>query len=123
MQISHIFLLMQVPIYDTFGEKECQFIVKQAEVQAVFVSRENFEKMLRWTLNIPSVKKIIVWGAAATEAASDGADKSSLPLPSSGDMAISYEQCLEKGLEALPALASPPKPQDLAIIMYTSGTT
>jgi long-subunit acyl-CoA synthetase (AMP-forming) len=107
-----------VPIYDTFGEKECQYIVEQAELQVIFVSKDNLENMLKWTKTIPSVKKIIVWGTSDLPSSEDS------DLPSSEDLVISYEKCLEKDAEAGPPnIASPPKPEDLAIIMYTSGTT
>lgn len=101
-----------VPIYDTFGETECQYICKQAELQVIFVARGNLEKIIQWTINIPSVQKIIVWGATADET-----------LPSSGERVLSYQQCLDLGVESQPSMASPPQPEDLASIMYTSGTT
>lgn len=106
-----MFLIVQVPIYDTFGEKECQYILKQAELQVVFVSNENLSKMTSWAKNIPSVKHIIVWGSAGD-------------LPAgTGDMVMTYETCLTTSADADPFISSPPKPEDLAIIMYTSGTT
>lgn len=84
--------------------------MKQAEIQVVFVSRENLDKVIGWTKTIPSVQKIVVWGSSGD-------------LPSLGNLVMSYEACLEKSDEALPTIAAPPKPEDLAIIMYTSGTT
>lgn len=100
-----------VPIYDTFGEIECKHIVRQAEIQVVFCSHGNLDQVLEWTEQFPSVKKIIVWGSDP------------VVLASRGQKVTSYEKCLEYDLEAEPSLPSPPKPEDLALIMYTSGTT
>jgi long-subunit acyl-CoA synthetase (AMP-forming) len=91
----------------------------------VFVSKDNLDKMVKMTRTIPSVKKIIVWGTSTSE--------EDLPK-SGGDLIISYQQCLAKQdidddddeAHAQPPsihIASPPSPDDLAIVMYTSGTT
>ena len=103
--------VLQVPIYDTFGENECKYIVRQAEIQVVFCSHGNLDQVLQWTEDFPSVKKIIVWGADP------------VILASRGQAVVPYEKCLEHDLEAEPGVPSPPKPEDLALIMYTSGTT
>jgi long-subunit acyl-CoA synthetase (AMP-forming) len=99
-----------VPIYDTFGEEECQYILKQAEIRVVFVSMENLGKMTAWAKTIPSVKHIVVWG---TEELPEG----------TGGMVITFQDCVKASADADPIISSPPKPEDLAIIMYTSGTT
>jgi long-chain acyl-CoA synthetase len=98
-----------VPIYDTFGATECQYIMKQADVQCVFVSADNLSKIVEWSSEIASVKKIIVWGSSDEET-------------DENDKVITYEECVKLGDASL-GIATPPTPEDLAIIMYTSGTT
>ncbi len=113
-----------MPIYDTFGEKECQFILKQAEIQVVFVSKENLEMMLTWANTIPSVKHIIVWGCNSNQESNSNNDDEDDDLPpGKGDRFVTYQDCLKTSADADPIISSPPKPEDLAIIMYTSGTT
>lgn len=96
-----------VPIYDTFGQVECEYIMKQAEVKCVFVSKDNLSNILEWSKGVDSIKKIVVWGGGEIE---------------TNEKVVTYEACVDQGKEA-PAGVSPPKADDLAIIMYTSGTT
>lgn len=95
-----------VPIYDTFGEPECKYIMKQAEVKVVFVSAENAAKMSEWSAGL-NVSKFIVWGT---------------PTSDLSDSMIKYDDAVKEGNESKQD-ATPPSPEDLAIIMYTSGTT
>ena len=97
-----------VPIYDTFGEVECKYIMEQAGVKAVFVSAGNLSNVLAWSKGVSSVKKVIVWGA---QESTEG-----------GEKVITYEECVKLGKES-PVEVTPPKADDLATIMYTSGTT
>lgn len=97
-----------VPIYDTFGEVECKYIMEQAEVKCLFISRDNLEKVLDWTKDNNNVKKLIVWGG--------------VPEGVKNEKVISYEDAVEEGKANLVEPNSP-KPDELAIIMYTSGTT
>mmetsp|Transcript_31176 Transcript_31176/g.47738 ORF Transcript_31176/g.47738 Transcript_31176/m.47738 type:complete len:645 (-) Transcript_31176:194-2128(-) len=98
-----------VPIYDTFGETECKYIMEQAETQAVFVSSDNASKVLEWGKDIASLTKIIVWGEPPKELLEN-------------ETVISFEEAVKIGREASSAPRAPAA-DDLAIIMYTSGTT
>jgi len=98
-----------VPIYDTFGETECKYIMEQAEVKAVFVSAENASKVLEWGKTVASLKKVIVWGNASEDLLKN-------------EMVIAFDEAVKLG-KASPSDPRPPAAEDLAIIMYTSGTT
>jgi len=98
-----------VPIYDTFGETECKYIMEQAETQAVFVSSDNASKVLEWGKDIASLTKIIVWGEPPKELLEN-------------ETVISFEEAVKIGREASSEPRAP-SADDLAIIMYTSGTT
>jgi long-chain acyl-CoA synthetase len=97
-----------VPIYDTFGEVECKYIMMQADIKCVFVSAANLSNVLEWSKEVDSVKNIVVWGGGeSTE---------------TDDKVVTYEACVGLG-KASPVDATPPTAEDLALIMYTSGTT
>jgi long-subunit acyl-CoA synthetase (AMP-forming) len=78
--------------------------------------------MLEWAKTIPSVKHIIVWGCNSNQEGNNNNEDDDLP-PGKGDRFVTYEDCLKASADADPIISSPPKPEDLAIIMYTSGTT
>lgn len=85
--------------------------MKQAELQVIFVSNENLETIMTWAKTIRSIKRIVVWGS----------DENVTSRTS--DMVITYNDCINLTSDDDPTISSPPKPEDLAIIMYTSGTT
>lgn len=111
---AHAYSMVSVPLYDTLGPDAVEYICNHAEVSAVGCSAEVLEGMVRALPNCPSVKLLVVWGMG-------GARPPALPNSPSTQV-ISIEQ-----LEALgrrhPCPHIPPKPQDLATISYTSGTT
>lgn len=105
---------ISVPLYDTLGPDAVKFIVNHAGVQSIFCVPETLNTMLTFLSDIPTVRLIVVVG---------GIDENmpSLP-PATGVKVVSYSKLLSQG-RSNPQPFCPPKPEDIATICYTSGTT
>ncbi|KAH8490919.1 hypothetical protein H0E87_023159 [Populus deltoides] len=105
---------ISVPLYDTLGPDAVKYVVNHADVQAIFCVPETLNTLLSFISEIPSVRLIVVVG---------GVDEHlpSLPL-ASGVKLISYTKLFSEGRISLQPFI-PPKPEDVATICYTSGTT
>ncbi|CAA2958869.1 long chain acyl- synthetase 6, peroxisomal-like [Olea europaea subsp. europaea] len=103
-----------VPLYDTLGPDAVKYIVNHADVQAIFCVTSTLNTLLSFLSEIPSVRVIVVLG---------GIDEHLPSLPSmSGVKLISYSKLLGQGQSSIYPFC-PPKPEDVATICYTSGTT
>lgn len=102
-----------VPIYPSLPASQIRYILKDADVSAIFVSDpRQYQKIQSLRADFPNVKSVIVFENQALE-------KSDLPLTgliqqgaSTEDNYPSYE---DDRLKA--------EPDDIATIIYTSGTT
>jgi long-chain acyl-CoA synthetase len=105
---------ISVPLYDTLGPDAVKFVVNHADVQAIFCVPETLNTLLTFVAEIPSVRLIVVVG---------GVDQN-LPIlpPTCGIKLVSYLKLLSQGRSSLQPFC-PPKPEDVATICYTSGTT
>ncbi|CAH8324595.1 unnamed protein product [Eruca vesicaria subsp. sativa] len=105
---------ISVPLYDTLGPDAVKFVVNHATLQAIFCVPQTLNTLLSFLDEIPSIHLVVVVG---------GADENlpSLP-PGSGVKIVSYQKLLSQGRSSLHPF-SPPKPEDIATICYTSGTT
>ncbi len=101
--------VINVPIYPTISEHDLKFILNDAEIKYVLVSgKDLFEKVKRVASDAPTVKDIYTFDKV------DGAKHYS-ELVNSGKQ----NPCAEKVAE----IKSKIQPNDLATILYTSGTT
>ncbi|CAH2044536.1 unnamed protein product [Thlaspi arvense] len=106
--------LISVPLYDTLGPDAVKFAVNHASLQAIFCVPETLNTLLSFLSEIPSIRLVVVVG---------GADEHLPSLPSgSGVKIVSYQKLLTQGRDSLHPFL-PPKPDDIATICYTSGTT
>ncbi|KAM7485560.1 hypothetical protein LguiA_001569 [Lonicera macranthoides] len=105
---------VSVPLYDTLGPDAVKYIVNHAILQAIFCVPQTLDILLSFLSEIPSVRLIVVVG---------GIDEHMPSLPSTtGVEVISYSKLLSQGQSNLQPFC-PPKPEDVATICYTSGTT
>ncbi|KAK4798830.1 hypothetical protein SAY86_031156 [Trapa natans] len=105
---------VSVPLYDTLGPDAVRYIVNHAAVQAIFCVPQTLNLLLSFLSEIPSVRLIVVVG---------GIDEQMPLLPSStGVKVLAYSKLLSQGQSNLQPF-NPPKPDDIATICYTSGTT
>ncbi|KAK9992574.1 hypothetical protein SO802_027559 [Lithocarpus litseifolius] len=105
---------ISVPLYDTLGPDAVKFIVNHASVQVIFCVPQTLNSLLSFLSDIPTVRLIVVVG---------GIDDQIPSLPSTaGVQVVTYSKLLSQGRSNLQPFC-PPKPDDIATICYTSGTT
>jgi long-chain acyl-CoA synthetase len=102
-----------VPIYPTLPTKQVEYILRDSGAVAVFCSTDvQLAKVLEVRANLPALKHVIVFNAAAKK-----------------DGALSVDEVEAKGRAAagkyprFQAEALEVKPDQLATLIYTSGTT
>ena len=104
-----------VPLYDSLGKEACDFIVNQAELECVVVDTNVKVKVLldrRETM--PDVSTIIIMEPASKENLSK-CKKAKVKLLQMDDV--------ERLGKENPIEPHPPKPDNLCMVCYTSGTT
>nr|XP_042910565.1 long-chain-fatty-acid--CoA ligase 5 [Parasteatoda tepidariorum] len=104
-----------VPIYDTLGPKAFTLVVNEAEISAVVCDKEEKSLALLNDKSEMPTLKLIVQIDPISEAAKKKAKEWDIDL-------VSYKD-IEKLGEAHSQNVIPPKPDSLACICYTSGTT
>lgn len=105
---------ISVPLYDTLGPDAVKYIVNHAVVHAIFCVPQTLNMLLSFLSEIPSARLIVVVG---------GIDDQMPSLPSStGVQVVTFSKLLSQGRSSLQPF-HPPKPEDIATICYTSGTT
>ncbi|KAJ4787081.1 Long-chain acyl-CoA synthetase 1 [Rhynchospora pubera] len=105
---------VSVPLYDTLGPDAVEFIVNHASVQVIFCVPQTLSILLSFVSKLPSVRLIVVVG---------GVDENMPPLQSTnGIEVIAFSKLQSEGQRTLQPFR-PPKPDDIATICYTSGTT
>eukprot|EP00891_Asterochloris_glomerata_P009967 jgi/Astpho2/9967/Aster-06780 len=115
MQACNRHTVYCVPLYDSLGENAIEFIIHQAEVSLVCAAGDKMPQLVKAIPMIKDTLKVVVyWGTA--DAASIQA------MQEAGIKLYTYSEFLALG-EQNPAPPTPPKPDDLCTIMYTSGTT
>ncbi|XP_062859103.1 long-chain-fatty-acid--CoA ligase 5 [Trichomycterus rosablanca] len=113
----YTYSMVAVPLYDTLGPEALVFIINRANLSTVICDKQDKAEILLTNCEkglTPVLKTIIImdlFDAALTERAS----KCSLEVVSLVDMETLGKDHLHKPV--------PPKPEDLSIVCFTSGTT
>ncbi|KAJ7980067.1 Long-Chain Acyl-CoA Synthetase [Quillaja saponaria] len=105
---------ISVPLYDTLGPDAVRYIVNHAVVEVIFCVPQTLNSLLSFLSAIPTVRLIVVVGGIDDQ-------MPSLP-PSAGVNVVTYSKLLSQGNSNLQPFFLP-KPDDVATICYTSGTT
>eukprot|EP00899_Mesostigma_viride_P024273 jgi/Mesvir1/502/Mv11370-RA.1 len=114
IQACNMQSLYCVPLYDTLGAGAVEFIVNHSETEVIFVDHRKVGELLEALPKCDKVRALVLFGTAS-EATKTDARKC-------GQQVYTWEEFLTLGAEN-PAKPTPPKPDDLCTIMYTSGTT
>ncbi|XP_054707375.1 long-chain-fatty-acid--CoA ligase 6-like [Uloborus diversus] len=104
-----------VPIYDTLGPKAFTLIVNEAEIMAVVCDKEERSVALMNDLHEMPTLKLIVQVDPISETAKQKAKELGIEI-------LSFTE-IERLGKTNPQDLIPPKPDDLATVCYTSGTT
>ncbi|CAI2182139.1 11536_t:CDS:2 [Funneliformis geosporum] len=105
---------ISVPLYDTLGAEAIEFIVNQTEMVYSLVTANKVQHLLNMKDKLPTLKTIII---------TDQYDPELTELANSLDVKIVNFNHVEKDGSIHPVEAKNAKPDDTAIICYTSGTT
>jgi long-chain acyl-CoA synthetase len=116
--------LYTVSIYDTLGPDATEYIINHAELACVVAGVNHITALLKLKPRLPSLK-IIVALDPLSAGELPGESKGDLLNSLAGDLGVTihYIQDVETLGESQPLPMSPPKPDDIATINYTSGTT
>ena len=107
--------LVVVPIYDTLGTSARRYAINEVEMSIIFVDTEkNVNKLLEEAESMPTLKKIIVF-TGVSDHVMEQARKQNVELITLKDFYTKNNTDIEP--------FDPPAPEDLAVILYTSGTT
>lgn len=119
-QGAFAYSLVTVALYDTLGADSAQFIIKQTEMSTVVCSYLTFGRVLEVAQACPSLKFVVVL---------DEDHKSITPQMREDASRLGFKLYTLSEVEAHGAKPhnrlplDPPTPDDLANLMYTSGTT
>eukprot|EP01006_Ploeotia_vitrea_P020339 TRINITY_DN52610_c0_g1_i1.p1 TRINITY_DN52610_c0_g1~~TRINITY_DN52610_c0_g1_i1.p1 ORF type:complete len:698 (-),score=118.39 TRINITY_DN52610_c0_g1_i1:1219-3291(-) len=112
-QANVCYNIVTATMYDTYGEDAMSFIINHTDLATIVVQDTKLGKIAGLLPNCPVVKHVIVIGTAKEE------DQKAVAAHAK---VHSWEEVLEYGRKN-PVPARPPKPDDQALICYTSGTT
>uniref|UniRef100_A0A8C4H2G7 Arachidonate--CoA ligase n=1 Tax=Dicentrarchus labrax TaxID=13489 RepID=A0A8C4H2G7_DICLA len=115
----YTYSMVAVPLYDTLGPEALVFIINQAEISTVLCDNQNKAETLlqtRETGQTPVLKTIVIMDSFNSELVERGT-KCGVDIVSMQDVEVLHAEHnnLEKPV--------PPKPEDLSIVCFTSGTT
>jgi long-chain acyl-CoA synthetase len=108
-----------VPVYDTLGDNIVEYEAKHAELKVIFCDQSKLEAVASVMKNCPTVKFVVqiqplpLWGDISEAVSSKFSDTCKL---------TDLKKLTEDGVKA-PLAPAPPSGEELAFIMYTSGTT
>jgi len=107
--------LVSVPLYDTLGLEAINHILDQTEMTVIVTSKQKAPSLFNPAIHLRHVKHIIVMDDAVPDAVREGAAQTNVQVLTLAE--------LERAGEQNPVEPSPGELDDVATIMYTSGTT
>lgn len=108
---------VSVPLYETLGLDACIFIINQAELQLVVCDSINkANQLLEKHNDCPKLLYLIVMEDQILQNDVKNAEEKGIRL-------MTFAELEKLGHEQIRIELQPPKPDDLATICYTSGTT
>ncbi|KAI3365505.1 hypothetical protein L3Q82_010582, partial [Scortum barcoo] len=113
----YTYSMVVVPLYDTLGPEALVFIINQAEITTVLCDNQTKAETLlqtRETGQTPVLKTIVIMDPFNSELVERGT-KCGVDIVSMQDVEALGKSNLQKPV--------PPKPEDLSIVCFTSGTT
>ncbi|KAG0223214.1 hypothetical protein BGW41_005679, partial [Actinomortierella wolfii] len=111
---GYMYTLVSVPLYDTLGVQAIEYIVNQTEMSTIIASPDKAAIILNMKSSLPTVKNLIIMGTPEDAQVVEGKEM--------GVNVVSWTDVERNGHDN-PSPVSPPTPDDIATICYTSGTT
>ncbi|CAG5136565.1 unnamed protein product [Candidula unifasciata] len=104
-----------VPLYDTLGEEACNFIINQADLTTIICdTNAKVKTLLSRRKHFPMLKTLIIFEPVNNE---------TRELAGKQEVRVLHSEEVENLGKENPVAANPPKPEDLCMVCYTSGTT
>eukprot|EP00928_Gymnodinium_smaydae_P061414 TRINITY_DN45496_c0_g1_i1.p1 TRINITY_DN45496_c0_g1~~TRINITY_DN45496_c0_g1_i1.p1 ORF type:complete len:729 (+),score=212.97 TRINITY_DN45496_c0_g1_i1:76-2262(+) len=103
-------------IYATLGEEGAEYGINQTRASIVVADAKLLKVLVKVLPRCPSVRAVVALGDV------DAAVQQQIAAAGSRAQVVGIEQVVALGEQRMVA-ANPPRPQDIAVIMYTSGTT
>jgi long-chain acyl-CoA synthetase len=114
---TYTFNNILVPLYETYGYDSCVFIINQAEIHLVVCdSIDKVNGLMKKHPNCPCLRYLVVMGDAISPEDLKSAETRGIKL-------MTFAELEKLGHDQPRMVLQPPKPDDLATICYTSGTT
>jgi len=110
----HAYGSTSVPLYDTLGPDTVQYIANHAELSAIACSIDVLSKVLEVLPKCTAVKVVAVFGTRPHQRLPE--------VPGSNVKILTLDRIKALGYK-YPHPHRPPRPSDVALINYTSGTT
>jgi long-chain acyl-CoA synthetase len=107
--------MVVVSLYDTLGPDSVIFIINHASLSTVICTQDKIKKLIDIAEKCPNLKNLIQIEPEGNKDLIQQAEKKGLKI-------YSFAEIEDKGA-FFSQEPVPPKPEDLATIMYTSGTT
>jgi long-chain acyl-CoA synthetase len=109
--------LVSCAIYETFGHQFVDYIIDHAEIRILFVQNvTKLRELLKRVASLTRLEHVILLQEAPR------ADEPSQDTVPRNLQIHHWAQLLHRG-RSTPCALDPPKPEDVAVLMYTSGTT
>jgi len=109
--------MVTISLYDTLGAESSEYILNHAEVSCVCCSGETLKPLLKILPNCEFIKLIVCYDPIEDE------EDKKLISEFEGKIKFKFIKEVEEDGSKNLVPDVPPKPDTLAVIMYTSGTT
>lgn len=113
-QACNGFGFVSVPLYDTLGAEAITYIITQTEMKVVFLTSDKFKNLESQLDSLPTLKSLVFMDALPQNIAES--------CKNAGRTAFTFKEFEHIGSQHKFEPAGP-RPDDLATICYTSGTT
>lgn len=114
-QACNLYSLSIIPLYDTLGAEACIYIINQAQMTTVVCDEGKLKVLLEEAEKCPKLKNVVKIGDEVTDEEKAAGDKIGVKI-------ISFKELEDLG-KINKKEKKPPKPDDIAVVCYTSGTT
>ncbi|KAI8379931.1 hypothetical protein EDC96DRAFT_492349 [Choanephora cucurbitarum] len=104
-----------VALYDTLGAEAMEYIVNQTDMEYIVLSADKLDNIVRLKAQLSSIKTVIVMNETVDAEKKQAAESTGLKV-------YTFKEVEEMGA-SVKEETELPKPEDIATICYTSGTT